>query len=219
MFRTPIAFSVACAAAMVVAACSSHSGGGSGLVPSTSMALPAIDRDLSVTATLPKNSIGEELPSEGLGTIRSARYAAVVGGFTQMKFSQTLGFVTGTKITIHNLSKTTAHTLNVVKVISGAPARFPKNPALSTSAHGNGVLAAGFASGVINPGKTVTVTLSKPGIYLIGCAFHYSLGMRDVLVVGKTARPGAQATPDPKKTGTPPPNSTPTPPPSGGGGW
>jgi plastocyanin len=215
MFRKPIAFSVACAAALLAAACSSHSGGGSGLVPAASMALPAVDNDLSMTATLPAHTIGEELPSEGLGSIRSIKYNAVVGGFTQMKFSQVLGFAPGTKITVRNLSKTTAHTFNVVKVIAGPPAKFPANPALSTSAHGNGVLAAGYASGVIEPGKSVTVLLSKPGTYLIGCAFHYSLGMRDVLVVSKTAKPGPQATPDPKKTATPPPSNTPPP----TGGW
>ncbi len=39
-----------------------------------------------------------------------------------------------------------------------------------------------YASGTINPGASVTVTLSKPGIYLIGCAFHYiELNMRDVI--------------------------------------
>jgi plastocyanin len=214
MFRKPITFSVVGVAALLAAACSSHAGGGGGLMPSTStsMALPAIDNDLSVTATQPKH-IDEELPSEGLGSIMSIKYNAVVGGFTQMKFSQVLGFAPGTKITIHNLSKTTAHTLNVVKVITGPPAKFPKNPVLSTTAHGKGILGAGFASGVIEPGKSVTVTLSKPGTYLIGCAFHYSLGMRDVLVVSKIAKPGAQATPDPKKTTSP----TPTPPGSGGG--
>ena len=34
---------------------------------------------------------------------------------------------------------------------------------------------------VIEPGKSVTVTLSKAGTYLIGCAFHYGEGMHDVL--------------------------------------
>ena len=46
------------------------------------------------------------------------------------------------------------------------------------------------------------MTLSKDGIYLIGCAFHYHAGMRDVFLVGKYARPGPQATAAPTSTPT-----------------
>jgi plastocyanin len=53
----------------------------------------------------------------------------------------------------------------------------------------------GYASGAIQPGKSVTVVLSKPGNYLIGCAFHYHEGMQDVIVVKKNATPGPQGTP------------------------
>jgi plastocyanin len=48
----------------------------------------------------------------------------------------------------------------------------------------------GYASGSIAPGKSVTVTLSNTGIYLIGCAFHYSEGMQDVIEVKAHATPG-----------------------------
>jgi len=96
----------------------------------------------------------------------------------------------------------------VVKVIEKPPAVFPKNPNLSVPARGNGKLEGGYASGPIKPGKTVTVTLVKAGTYLIGCAFHYNEGMRDVLVVAKGAAPGPQATPPSgKPTPTPTPHS------------
>jgi plastocyanin len=62
-------------------------------------------------------------------------------------------------------------------------------------AQGNGKLKKGYASGVIMSGKSVTLTLAKPGIYLIGCFFHYGEGMRDVLVVSAKATPGPEATP------------------------
>ena len=55
------------AGAAMLAACAGHSSpsaAGDG-----SVLLPSFDKNLVVTATLPKNSIGEELPSEGLGTI------------------------------------------------------------------------------------------------------------------------------------------------------
>ena len=109
--------------------------------------------------------------------------------------SQTLGFPPDTKITLRNLSKTTAHTMNVIEAIKGPPAKFPANPTLPTSPSGHGILGTGFRSGVLNPGKSVTITLSKTGTYLIGCAFHYSEGMRDVFVVEKGSKPGRRRLP------------------------
>jgi plastocyanin len=183
-------------AGIALAACGGNVGRGNAMpVSGATYTLPAIDSDLVATATLPKDTIGEELPAEGLGSIKSSTWKAVLGGFTQTTRSQSLGFPPGTKITIRNLSKNIEHTLDVVKVISGPPAIFPKNPKLSIPAKGGGKLEAGYASGPILPGKSATVTLVKAGTYLIGCAFHYSEGMRDVLVVAKGAKPGPQATP------------------------
>jgi plastocyanin len=169
--------------------------GNTALMNGTTYSLPAVDSDLAMTATLPKDTIGEELPFEGVGSIKSQVWKATLGGFTQTERSQSLAFPPGTKITIRNLSKSITHTLNVVKAISGPPAVFPPNPKLSIPAKGDGKLAVGYASGPLSPGKSVTVTLVKAGTYLIGCAFHYSDGMRDVLVVKDGAKPGPQATP------------------------
>ena len=90
-----------------------------------------------------------------------------------------------------------------MKVITKPPAIFPADPKLSVPPKGGTKLEAGYASGPIKPGKSVTVTLVKAGIYLIGCAYHYHSGMRDVLVVAVHATPGPQATPAPKGTRTP----------------
>jgi plastocyanin len=210
MLRKFAALGTAVVAAALVA-CGTH-GAGSGLVPETNpVTLPAIDGDLTISAKLPARTIGEELPSAGLGTIHMPSWHTTVGGFTQTRFSQTLAFPPGTRITIRNLSKTTPHTLNVIKVISGPPASFPKSPALSTTARGHGKLAAGFASGIIAPGKSIHITLSKAGIYLIGCAFHYHEGMRDIIRVGPKAKPGPQATPPSTSTPTPGPSGQPSP--------
>jgi plastocyanin len=175
--------------------------------PNGSVMLPSVDSDLVMFATLPGHTIGEELPSEGLGKIYDKKWRATLGGFTQRSYSQSLGFPPGTKITIRNLSHRITHTLNVVKEISGPPAVFPKKPHLSTKAQGDGKMGTGYASGPIKPGKSVTVTLVKRGTYLIGCAYHYSQGMRDVIVIGPHAQPGPQASPQP--TGKP--SSSPTP--------
>ena len=49
---------------------------------------------------------------------------------------------------------------------------FPQNPSLPIRRR-HGKFGKGYASGSISPGGSVTVTLGKTGIYLIGCAFHY----------------------------------------------
>jgi plastocyanin len=205
MSRKLIALAVALIG-IVVSACGGHMTGSNLAVPGATYVLPPVDGDLQITAVLPKRTIGEKLPAEGLGKINDEHWEAVLGGYTQQRYSQALGFRPGTKITIRNLSKSLPHTLDVVAEIKRPPALFPKNPKLSIKAHGGGILDAGYASGEIKPGKSVTVTLSKAGIYLIGCAFHYKLGMHDVLVVTTFARPGPQATPPP----TTKPTTTPT---------
>jgi len=152
--------------------------------------------DLQITYVLPnhqKGTVSTELPSEGLGAVKDPFWKATLGGYTQQQFSQALGFPPGTKITIKNISASHPHTLNAVGKISGPPAVFPKNPKLSLSPSG-GKFGKNYASGVISPGKSVTVVLGKAGNYLIGCAFHYAFGMQDVFVVAPNATPGPQAT-------------------------
>ena len=187
---------------LAVSACG---GRGSGPAPSGNgvdiVMLPQINPDVEIFATVPKDTIGEELPSEGVGQIHSGHWKAYLGGFTQQRYSQALGFKPHTKITILNLSKKITHTLDVVKEIKHPPAYFPKDPKLPIKKQGGSNMETGYASGPIKPGKSVTVTLAKAGIYLIGCAYHYRSGMRDVLVVAAGATPGPQATP---------PNSTPS---------
>jgi plastocyanin len=188
MLRKFAALAVACAAA-ALAACAGHYANGN------SYTLPNMP-DLRITATLPDGTstgISEELPSEGIGTVSDPFWKATLGGFTQQQFAQALGFPPGTKLTITNISGSISHTLNVVEKIKKPPAVFPSNPKLSFTASG-GPLMKKYASGVISPGGHVTVTLGKKGIYLIGCAFHYSEGMRDVLVINANATPGPQGT-------------------------
>jgi plastocyanin len=195
MFKKFAGLTVAVAAA-ALAACGGQNGGGAATGGATSFVLPGM-ADLKFTAKLPDGSsttASEELPSEGLGTVSDSHWKATLGGYTQQQFSQALGFPTGTQLTIQNISKSINHTLNVVKKIKRPPAKFPSSPTLSQSPSG-GPLQKGYASGVIGFGKSVTVALSKPGNYLIGCAFHYHEGMQDVIVVKAHATPGPQGTP------------------------
>lgn len=182
-------------AASVLAACAGRYGG-STVANGATYALPGMP-DLAITSNVTPeragNTIGEELPFEGLGAIHDKHWSATLGGYTQQKFSQALGFPPGTKITIKNISKSITHTLNVVSNIAGPPAKFPTDPHLPLNSSG-GKLQKGYASGPIDWGSSVTVTLGPTGIYLIGCHFHYHEGMQDVLVVAKGATPGPQAT-------------------------
>jgi hypothetical protein len=192
MFKKVAALAVAFGAA-ALAACAGHSGS---TASGNSFVLPGMP-DLRFTATLPDGltkSVSEELPGEGLGTVHDPYWKATLGGYTQQTYSQALGYPPRTKLTITNISSSTSHTLNVVKKILGPPAHFPKNPTLSMNPSG-GKLQKGYASGVIQWGKSVSVTLGKPGNYLIGCFFHYHAGMQDVFVIRAGATPGPQGTP------------------------
>jgi plastocyanin len=204
-----VLFSALIAGAILVA-CASHAGTGA-FVPNGPLTLPGFGPDLAVTAILPKDTVGEDLPSAGLGTLKSEFWEATLGGFTQTKYSQQLAFPPGTKITLRNLSRTIPHTLNVIAEIKHAPANFPNNPNLKTSPWGKGILAVGYRSGILKPNHTVTITLSKAGIYLIGCAYHYHEGLRDIIEVKKGAKPGLQATPPPKATSSPSTKPSPSP--------
>ena len=146
---------------------------------------------------LPSGGIGIAIPSGRIG-VENDPVWGTISGFTLSKTSQVLALPPGSMVTIHNLSKTTPHTLNVIAESNGPPPKWPQSPSLSFSPSGNGVLGSGYASGTIQPGADVTVKLSNVGIYLIGCAFHYiGLNMRDVIQVKAGASPGPTASPGP----------------------
>lgn len=194
MSRKLAALSVALAA-VALAACAAHYTGDTASNGNT-LELPSVGSNLQITATLPAKKTGmvsEELPFEGLGSIADPFWKATLGGFTQQQFSQALGFPPRTKLTIKDISTSIDHTFNVVAKTAGPPANFPANPKLSMTPSG-GPLKVGYASGVLSPGKSVTVLLKKAGNYLFGCAFHYHEGMQDVIVVKTGATPGPQAT-------------------------
>jgi plastocyanin len=178
---------------LIATVCALAACGGSGNIPTNTGGNAAVTQSLGMGTTLkftlPSKTIGEELPGEGVGTEQDPTWG-LVGGFTQTTKAQVLAFPPGTKLTIMNLSNSITHTLNFVKKVKKPPAKFPANPSLSISAMGNGIFGKGYASGPISAGKSVTMMLSKPGNYLIGCAFHYHEGMQDVIRVNAKATPG-----------------------------
>lgn len=173
-------------------ACGGGGGGGSSTPPSMGGGGGGTPPPSGVGA----QTIGMALPTGAIGSVNTPPFG-LVGGYTQSVYSQVVAFPPGTTITLKNLSTNTAHTLNVLSTTG-----FPGSPALSTTASGGTTLAMGFASGAIAPGGTMSITLSTPGTYYIGCAFHYlSNNMRDVVMVSASATPGPQATPQPSSGG------------------
>jgi plastocyanin len=178
---------------LVAIACALAACGGGNTVPTNAGGNIDLSQSLgmgtSLKFALPADTIGEERPSEGVGT-KTDPVWGLVGGFTQTTTAQVLAFPPGTKVTILNLSNSLTHTLDVVKKVKGPPANFPPNPTLSIPAKGNGILGKGYASGPISWGQSVTVMLANKGDYLIGCAYHYHFGMQDVIRVFPHATPG-----------------------------
>jgi protein SCO1 len=169
-----------------VAACTN--GGGLGSIGGSSSGSPS---------PLPSSAIGVAIPTGKIG-VENDPVWGTVSGYTQDQTSQVLAFAPGAKVTIRNLSSTTPHTLNVIGTTNGPPPHWPASPSLPFSPRGNGILGATYASGSLNPGASVTVTLSNPGIYLIGCAYHYiEFKMRDIIEVVAGATPGPTASPGP----------------------
>jgi cytochrome oxidase Cu insertion factor (SCO1/SenC/PrrC family)/plastocyanin len=144
---------------------------------------------------LPSTAIGLGIPTGKIG-IEQDPVWGTVSGYTQNQTSQVLAYPPGAKITVKNLSSSSPHTLNVIAQTKGPPPQWPQSPSLSFYPSGNGVLSTNYASGTLNPGDSVTIKLSNPGIYLIGCAFHYvEFNMRDVIEVMDGATPGPTASP------------------------
>ena len=169
----------------VVAACGQRSA-----APPATAALPE-SAARAVEPALPADTIGIELPGEGLGTVRDVKFG-LVGGFTQTTRSQIIAFKPGVTVTIRNLSRFVDHTLNVLSTTAFPP----KSIALGKTPSG-GTFKLGYRTGILAPGQTVKVVLKTPGTYFVGCAFHYPAtpSMRDVIKVSLTATPGPQATP------------------------
>lgn len=80
-----------------------------------------------------------------------------------------------------------AHTASSLGPYTGSyPAAGPTSAQETASASGTSIGAAGFSSGVLNPGKVSPVYNSGPsgGMYVFGCYFHYnSNNMRTVVIV------------------------------------
>jgi len=191
MHKTRIALFCLAALAVSLAACGGGAAGGYSPPGTTGGTTSSPPTGVS------SFTIGFALPDGTIGVVKDPTFGTV-GGYTQNVYSQTIAFPPGTVVTLRNLSTSTDHTLNVLSTTG-----FPAAPSLPTTASGGTALTAGYTSGTIHGGQSVSVTLSTPGVYYIGCAYHYmdAISMRDVIQVSSSAVPGPQATPQPSSGG------------------
>jgi hypothetical protein len=178
----------------LLAACNGgNSSGSAAAVPAPgATATPAATAAPTPTATVSTQQvIRMALPSSAIGTVNDPTFGTV-GGYTQSTYSQVMAFAPGAQVMIQNAqSSSTPHTLGVF-----ATASFPPGQGnLSFTASGGSTLAQGYQTGTVAAGSMVGPVTLQAGTYYIGCAYHYSIGMRDVIVVAANATPGTQATP------------------------
>jgi plastocyanin len=90
----------------------------------------------------------------------------------------------GTTIQFQDVENGTPHTAADLGVWTGNyPSQGP-NAAATPSPAGTDISAAGFTTGFLNgPSSSALYAANIPGIYVFGCAFHYSIGMRTVIIV------------------------------------
>ncbi len=176
------AAAVACAAAL--AAC----GGGGSSGPAAPGPAPIATPTPTQAST--QQVVSEALPTSAIGVEVDPTFGQI-GGFTQNLYSQTLAFVPGSQIMIHNAEAGVPHTFGV-----DSTSAFDANgTALSLAASGGTTIGTGFNTGTINAGSSAGPFTLSSGTYWIGCAYHYvSNKMRTVLQVSAAATPGPQAT-------------------------
>jgi plastocyanin len=115
-------------------------------------------------------------------------------------FAQVLGYFGGTaavqsqvihitrspsdSIQFENVDSGTPHTASSLGPWTGSyPGGSPSQSATPSPA-GTDISAAGFTSGSLNPGQLSNAYVANvPGMYVFGCAYHYPIGMRTVIIV------------------------------------
>jgi plastocyanin len=90
----------------------------------------------------------------------------------------------GTTVQFQDVESGTPHTAADLGVWTGGYPNMGPNPGATSSPAGTDISATGFTTGFLNGGSaSAKYAANVPGIYVFGCAFHYSIGMRTVIIV------------------------------------
>lgn len=175
----------ACALAAATMLASAALAGCAGGVP-----FPAAAPQNCVVAIAPATTetIGVNLTNPVQNACTDPTYQAVKGYFSggTVRASQVMSVTAsaGDSIVFSNID-IQPHTANDLGVWTGAFPQVTPNPNKTPSPAGTDISNPKFTTGAINPGSTsLAYVADVPGVYVIGCAFHYnSDDMRTVVIV------------------------------------
>jgi plastocyanin len=173
----------------IAAAASGCGGGGAADIQSASSRYPSgtssCDHSIVPAST---EIIGTDF-STATAQCDDSRFGAVRGYFggTSAMMTQVISIMhsAGDVVEFENVDTGVPHTANNLGTWSGSfPPTGPAMPPATPSPAGTDISAPDFTSGVLYPGQTSPAYVADvPGVYVFGCAFAYSSGMRTVIIV------------------------------------
>lgn len=133
-------------------------------------------------------TIGVNLTNPVQGACTDPTYQAVKGYFvgSTITSSAVIGVTASSTDVIQFMNLDfQPHTANELGAWSGAYPQVTPNPNKTPSPANTDISSPKFTTGTINPGATsLSYTADVPGVYVLGCAFHYNTdNMRTIIIV------------------------------------
>lgn len=175
----------ALAAAAAIATCMLAACAGGTPLPKAAVAVHNCIVTISPAAT---ETIGVNLTNPVQAACNDPVYQAVKAYFvgSTVTASAVIGVSASTTDTIQFVNlDVQPHTANELGTWTGAYPQVTPNPNKTPSPAGTDISSLKFTTGVINPGATSLGYIADvPGVYVLGCAFHYnSDNMRTIVIV------------------------------------
>jgi plastocyanin len=138
------------------------------------------------SASATTSAIGINLSGEKSGN--SKPYGKLLGYFpgTKIKTSQVVTLHSGQTVVFHNLDSSLTHTASLLGDASKSHAPWPTSfdGSEAQSPAKTDISTTDFSTGPLSPHKnSLKYTANVPGFYMFGCFFHYTFGMRDIIIV------------------------------------
>ncbi|MBV8082051.1 MAG: hypothetical protein JO293_02275 [Candidatus Eremiobacteraeota bacterium] len=174
----------ALAAAILVAGCGGSSsyggggGGGGGCAYGQVCPTPVPSPAKTDCAVAPAGNVTIDL-YYGLSSCNDTTFGMVEGFSTDNAHSQVIKIATGSTVQF----TATVNGPHSADLLGNTFTAADNNPEIASPA-GTDISTANFSTGTLNDGQTSAVYhASVAGMYFFGCHFHYSLGMRTVIIV------------------------------------
>jgi len=134
----------------------------------------------------------EPLQTVGIRLSGEASFTDPTYGFVLAYFdgltsttSQIVHVTAGDRVVFKNVDSSLPHTLSFLNDATTTTANFPAgfDGSSTASIAGTSIGATHFSTGALNPNQQSTIYYAAPGLFTVGCAFHYdSSHMRTVIV-------------------------------------